>query len=67
MTDLPANVDLQWISKTLLAIQAEQAYEMLVLGARVERVEAGLAVILAEVRALTHQIARINKRIEKVD
>lgn len=67
MTDLPANVDLQWIGKTLLAIQAEQAYEMLVLGARVERVEAGLAVILAEVRALTHQIARINKRIEKVD
>jgi hypothetical protein len=73
MTDLPTNVDLQWVGKTLLAIQAEltsvrgeQAAikdEMLVLGARVERVEAGIDVILAEMRAWTNAHRRLSERV----
>lgn len=66
MTDLPDNVDLQWIGKTLLAIQAEQGAikdEMLVLGARMERCEAGINVILAEIRAWTNAHKRLSERV----
>jgi hypothetical protein len=66
MTDLPANVDLQWIGKTLLAIRTEQAAardEMLVLGARMERCEAGINVILAEIRAWTNAHKRLSERV----
>ena len=77
MTDLPANVDLQWIGKTLLAIQSEltsvrdeQAAikdEMLVLGARMERCEAGINVILAEIRAWTNAHRRLSERVEALE
>ena len=70
MTDLPANVDLQWIGKTLLAIQAEQAAardEALVLGARVERVEAGIKLILAEIEAWTNAHRRLTERVGSLE
>jgi hypothetical protein len=77
MTDLPANVDLQWIGKTLLAIQSEltsvrgeQAAikdEMLVLGARMGRTEAGIDVILAEIRAWTNAHRRLSERVEALE
>lgn len=70
MTDLPANVDLQWVGKTLLAIQVEQAAardEALVLGARVERVEAGIKLILAEIQAWTNAHRRLSERVEALE
>jgi hypothetical protein len=73
MTELPTNVDLQWVGKTLLAIQAEQKAargeqeaardEMLVLVARVERVEAGIKLILAEIAAWTNAYRRLSERV----
>lgn len=73
MTDLPDNVDLQWVGKTLLAIQAEQRAaraeqeaardEALVLGARVERVEAGIKLILTEIQAWTNAHRRLSERV----
>jgi hypothetical protein len=77
MTDLPANVDLQWIGKTLLAIQTELSSirgeqaairdEMLVLGARMDRVEAGIGVILAETRAWTKAHKRLSERVDALE
>jgi hypothetical protein len=66
MADPPDNVDLQWIGKTLLAIQREQAAvrdELLVFGARLDRIEASIAVLTLEVRAVRNELARMNTRV----
>jgi phage shock protein A len=77
MTDLPANVDLQWVGKTLLAMQAEQAAirdELLVVIARanyveasMDRLEAAIKVLTTEARALRNEVRRMNDRIEALE
>lgn len=66
MTDLPDNVDLQWIGKTLLAIQREQAAE-LVLGARLHRVEATIDLLAVEIRAVRNELARMDTRVTALE
>jgi phage-related minor tail protein len=60
-------IDLNFISQQLERVLAEQASmrdDLLVLGARMGRVEAGVAVIAAEVHALGNQFSR---RVEKLE
>lgn len=70
MTDLPDNVDLQWIGRTLLAIQDE----LLVTGARMNyieasmtRLEAAIQVVTTEVRALRNEVRRTTGRVEALE
>jgi len=63
MTELPAVVDLQWVGRTLLAMQDE----LLVTAARMEyveksmdRLDAHLVVLTTEVRALRREVGRMN-------
>ena len=63
-------MDLNFIAKQLERVLAEQAGirdEMLVLGARFNRLEAAVTVVTLEVRALGNQIARMNDRILKLE
>jgi capsule polysaccharide export protein KpsE/RkpR len=66
MTELPTVVDLQWVGRTLLAIQDE----LLVTAARMEyveksmdRLDAHLVVLTTEVRALRREVGRMNDRV----
>jgi capsule polysaccharide export protein KpsE/RkpR len=70
MSDLPDNVDLQWIGRTLLAIQDE----LLVTGARMNyveasmtRLEAGIQVVTTEVRALRNEVRRMSQRVDVLE
>jgi predicted nuclease with TOPRIM domain len=63
-------ITLEFIAKQLERVISEQGAlrdEMLVLGARMTKVEAGVAVIAAEVHALANQLARIGLRVEMLE
>jgi hypothetical protein len=65
-----AEVTLEFISRQLEKVLAEQAAirdEFLVLGARMDRLEAGVTVLIAETRALRREIGRMNDRITKLE
>lgn len=77
MTDLPDSVDLQWIGKTLLAIQRDQAAfrdELLVTNARIdyverslERIEALIKVLALEMHAVRNELTRMGTRITALE
>lgn len=63
-------VTLDFISRQLERVLAEQAAmrdEMLVFGARLTHVDTGIEVVIAEVRALTRAVARLNDRVTKLE
>jgi hypothetical protein len=51
----------------VLAESAGIRDEMLVLGARMDRVEAGIHLLQLEIRAFNSQVARMNSRIVKLE
>jgi uncharacterized protein involved in exopolysaccharide biosynthesis len=63
-------ITLEFISRQLervLAEQGAQRDEMLVLGARMSRLEASVAVIATEVHALANQLSRMNDRLVRLE
>jgi hypothetical protein len=52
MADIPDNVDLQWIARTLLAIQTEQA-----------AMRADMAAIKGELAGIAHRFAAMDGRL----
>ncbi len=62
MTDGPDNLVLRYL-REIRAEQEAAKDEMLVLGARVERVEAGIKLILAEIQAWTNAHRRLSERV----
>lgn len=71
------DVTLEFISKQLERVLVEQAGirgelagirdEMLVFGARMDRVEAGIHVLQLEFRAVFNQISRTNDRLSRLE
>ena len=64
------DITLEFIAKQLERVLAESAGirdEMLVLGARMDRVEAGIHLLQLEIRAFNSQVARMNSRIVKLE
>jgi hypothetical protein len=60
--DSPDNIVLRYL-REIRAGQEAAKDEMLVLGARVERVEAGIKLILAEIQAWTNAYRRLSERV----
>jgi hypothetical protein len=60
--DGPDNIVLRYL-REIRAEQEAAKDEMLVLGARVERVEAGIKLILAEIQAWTNAHRRLSERV----
>jgi cob(I)alamin adenosyltransferase len=70
VTDLPDNVDLQWIGRQLLRIQGDIATikdELLVTNARIDRVEASIQLLLTEMRAVRNLSARLDSRVTALE
>lgn len=64
------DVTLEFISKQLERVLAEQAGirdEMLVLGARMDRLEASIHVLQLEFWAVFNQISRMNDRLSRLE
>jgi hypothetical protein len=59
MADLPDNVDLQWIARTLLAIQAEQA----AMRADMAAIRQDMGLIKGELAGFTHRFAAMDGRL----
>lgn len=70
MTDLPDNVDLQWIGRQLLNMQGDIVTikdELLVTNARIDRVEASIYLLLAEMRAVRNLTAHLDNRVRALE
>jgi hypothetical protein len=55
MSDLPDNVDLQWLGRAMIAMREEMALmreDMMVMGAVLNRVDATVTRLLPELRAM---------------
>ena len=63
-------ITLEFIARQLDRVLAEQAGirdEMLVLGARMHKVEASLDVLVSEVRAMRNSLSRIETRVTRLE
>jgi hypothetical protein len=67
MSDLPENVDLQWIGRAIVAMREDIASireDMLVMGAVLNRVDATVTRLLPELRAMRSQHDRMRMRLD---
>jgi hypothetical protein len=63
MTDLPGNVDLQWIGRTLLGMRDEQTAQR----ARLDDVEADLKVITGLILRLARDMEQVKDALGRLD
>jgi hypothetical protein len=63
MTDLPENVDLQWIGRTLLGMRDEQTAQR----ARLDDVEADLKVITGLILRLARDMEQVKDALGRLD
>jgi predicted nucleic acid-binding Zn-ribbon protein len=67
VSDLPENVDLQWLGRTMLAMREELASvreDMMVMAAVLNRVDATVSRLVPELRAMRSQHDRMRARLD---
>lgn len=68
--DMPDNVDLNWVARTLLAIQREIRSlrdDVTVVSAILNRIDSNQTSFVEELRAMRIQQERVRKRIESLE
>jgi uncharacterized protein (DUF3084 family) len=68
--DMPDNVDLNWVARTLLAIQREVRSlrdDVTVASAILNRIDSNQTSFVEELRAMRTQQERVRKRIESLE
>jgi hypothetical protein len=68
--DMPDNVDLNWIARTLLAIQREVHSlrdDVTVASAILNRIDSNQTSFVEELRAMRTQQERVRKRVENLE
>lgn len=68
--DMPDNVDLNWVARTLLAIQREVRSlrdDVTVVSAILNRIDSNQTSFVEELRAMRTQQERVRKRIESLE